>query len=111
MFLFSLFPFVPHQVFNGARGDRVGIRDVLILLTDGEAHETDDAIREAGMLKDDDVSIISIGVGQGENNESFFNLLKGMASNPEYVFKVSFSELDTILDGVIKAACENLRDV
>lgn len=98
------------DVFNGARGDRKGVRDVIVLLTDGQAHKKDAAIREAGMLKDDDVSIISIGVGKGEKIQSFIDLLQGMASHSDFVFKVSFAELDTILDSVIKAACENLRD-
>lgn len=82
----------------------------MILLTDGQAHRNKEAILEAGKLKDDDVSIISIGVGKGENVKKFYALLEGIASDPDYVFKVSFSELETILDGVIKAACENLRN-
>ena len=98
------------QVFNGKRGDRSDVRDVIVLLTDGQSHDDDAAIREAGELRDADVSIISIGVGQGEVDDDLYNFLKALSFGSDYVFKVSFTKLDTILDGVTKAACENLQE-
>lgn len=86
-------------------------------MTDGESHDNDAAIREAQLLKDADVSIIAIGVGRGdaqdsepENGGAFYNFLEDLSSGTEYTFGVSFAKLDTIIDGVIKAACENLQD-
>ena len=98
------------QIFNGRRGDRAGVRDVIVLLTDGESHDNPKAIDEAGKLRDEDVSIIAIGVGKGEVNDDLYDFLKDIAFGSDYVFKVSFTELDTILDGVTRAACENLQD-
>ncbi len=98
------------QVFNGKRGDRSDVRDVIVLLTDGQSHDDDAAIREAGELRDADVSIISIGVGKGEVDDDLYNFLKALSFGSDYVFKVSFTKLDTILDGVTKAACENLQE-
>ncbi|XP_028392099.1 matrilin-3-like [Dendronephthya gigantea] len=104
------------QIFNGRRGDRSDVRNVIILMTDGESHDNDAAIREAALLKTD-VSIIAIGVGKGdaqdseaENGGTFFAFLEDLSSGTDYTFGVSFARLDTIIDGVIKAACENLQD-
>ena len=98
------------EIFNGQNGDRTDVRDVIVLLTDGQSHKDRDAIVEAGRLRDEDVSIISIGIGRGEVNDDFYNFLKAISLGSEYAFKVSFTKLDTILDGVTKAACENLQD-
>ena len=83
---------------------------MIVLLTDGNSHDDDAAIREAGLLRDADVSIISIGIGAGEVQNDLYNFLKDLSFGSEYVFKVSFTKLETILDGVTKAACENLQE-
>lgn len=62
------------------------------------------------MLRDADISIISIGIGKGEILEQLYNFLTDLSLGSEYVFKVSFTKLDTILDGVTTAACENLQE-
>lgn len=107
---YELWAFLFSQIFNGRRGDRENVRDVIVLLTDGQSHDDNAAIREAGLLRDADVSIISIGIGVGEDVDDFYNFLKDLAFGSDYVFKVSFTKLDTILDGVTKAACKNLQE-
>ncbi|XP_046842713.1 cartilage matrix protein-like [Xenia sp. Carnegie-2017] len=99
------------QVFNGKNGDRPNVRDVIVLLTDGQSHDNDAAIAEARLLRDDDVSIISIGVGQGEEKEKLIKFLTSLSFGSDYVFKVSFANLETIIDGVTTAACENLQEM
>ena len=81
------------------------------MLTDGQSHDNDAAIAEARLLRDDDVSIISIGVGQGEEKEKLIKFLTSLSFGSDYVFKVSFANLETIIDGVTTAACENLQEM
>ena len=103
--------FIFLQIFNGRQGDRKNVRDVIVLLTDGNSHDDDAAKKEAGLLRDADISIISIGIGEGEKLEKLYNFLKDLSLGSEFVFKVSFTKLDTILDGVTTAACENLQEL
>ena len=56
---------VAYNVFNSNAGDRNGVRDVVVIVTDGNSNvEHDYTIDRANSLKNNGVSMYAIGVGE-----------------------------------------------
>ena len=88
---------VRKYVFKGLKSDRKNLPKVVIVMTDGLSQ--DDVSGPAKKLRDDGVTIISLGVGCCYNETE----LKEMASDPDekHVLEVSFSALKEF-EGVVK---------
>ena len=82
-------------------GDRSNLTNIVIVVTDG--HSSDDVRVPSSRLRDMNVTIISVGVGCCYD---IFNL-KDMSSDPDddYVFKASFTTLDTIVGRMRQRIC------
>jgi len=64
---------------------------MVVVVTDGKSKDKVATLREAKNLKERGFSVVSIGVGNVTMDE-----LNGIASDPNYVFKIENYELDTL---------------
>ena len=103
------------QCFNVVRGDRLGIQNLAILISDGhpfpeeKKHPT---IEEAQLLKDSGTYLIAVGITNGVDLE----FLKKVSSSPqiqgESYFRVpDFSALGATVRSVAEAACEAITGI
>ena len=92
-------------VFN-SRGDRRDVKNIAIVITDGQANINPERVTvEAQNARDDDIEIFSIGITQ----DVILEELQTIASDPDrdHVFQATdFKTLETILADVIRRACE-----
>ena len=92
---------VRNDVFKNVEKDRKDLPKVVVVVTDG--HSQDSVSVPAQQLRDDDTTIISLGVGccydESELNE--------MATDPDekHVLKANFSELDKLKDAMKEQIC------
>ncbi|XP_072268435.1 collagen alpha-4(VI) chain-like isoform X2 [Pyxicephalus adspersus] len=90
------------QFFDPANGSRKNqnVPQYLIVMTDGESHDTVD--EEAAELRSNGVTIFSIGIGL----KNSFQLIQ-IAGNPQNVFMVeNFQDLDSIKRQIVSQVCE-----
>ena len=100
------------QCFNQATGDRPGVQNLVIFISDGVPHppeRRDPAIREAESLKGV-ASVVAIGV----SNVIDRDLLRIISSSPQienqnWFSAVDFSELDIIRRSVGQGTCEVIQ--
>ncbi|XP_071081370.1 collagen alpha-6(VI) chain-like [Haliotis cracherodii] len=91
------------QSFAKIHGARVNSTRIAIVITDGRSINETETLKEAASLKRTGVTIISIGIGFGQDDHE----LKTMASTPSYVFSVeNFDALKTIQRQVIETTCQ-----
>lgn len=92
---------VRKKVFKDIKGSRKTVPKVVMVLTDGLSH--DDVASPAQKLRDEDATIISLGVGCCFDDQE----LKEMATDPDeqHVFEVSFSALSEIKGLVREQIC------
>ncbi|XP_071148584.1 matrilin-3-like [Mytilus edulis] len=92
------------EMFSVANGDRRGVPDICLILTDGVSNiNSRRTIPEAGKSRDAGIHIYAIGIGLRDTRE-----LDGIASVPsrENSFNVqSFDELSVLSDRVLDAFC------
>ena len=92
--------------FTAARGDRAGIKNIAVILTDGESTVNPTrTIPEAEQARGNDIEIISIGIGSKVKEAE----LKGISSMPQTkdtnYFMSSFEGLNKIGSLIISEAC------
>lgn len=99
---------IVEDIFDGSNGDRNGVKNYLVLITDGENDRgAPDAIEQADDARDADVFIYSVGVG----DEISVSTLSSMAANPwDYVIVDDYENIDTIADSVLSGVDCNCRD-
>ena len=98
------------QCFNPTTGDRPGVDNLAIIVTDGvpmPPERRDHAIRQAAALRDIGVTMIAIGV-MAVIEEDF---LKEMSSSPQikdhnYFMAADFSALSQIMTNVVEETCK-----
>ena len=92
---------VRKDVFKKIKKDRESVPKVVLVLTDGLSQ--DDVEDPAKKLRDEDATIISLGVGCCYDDQE----LKAMATDPDeqHVFEVSFSALSEIKGLVREQIC------
>ena len=98
--------------FSAARGDRSGVRNLAVIITDGRPEPNSirrvpEAKVQAQALKDDGTRIISIGV----TNEVDASFLRDISSSPQiqgenYFLAPDFSALGVIRRAVGEGTCE-----
>lgn len=84
-------------------GGRNGVREIVVILTDGKNNIPPSPESQAQLLKNNGVIIVAVGVGSNVD----MGQLRRVASRPDFVFHVnSFSALSTIRRGVVGVACQ-----
>ncbi|XP_076472733.1 matrilin-1-like [Babylonia areolata] len=96
--------YMRNTMFSAANGDRSGVPDICVVLTDGRSNSYSLTASEASLSRNAGITIFSIGIGSGipvtELNE--------MATDPDadHVFSVSgFSGLSGIMTAFHSQAC------
>lgn len=101
------------QCFNAANGDRNGVPNLAIVVTDGlpfPPERRQPALDEAQTLKDTGATVISIGITAGVDAD----FLRGMSSSPQienqnYFTAADFDVLNEIQKSVVEGTCETVN--
>lgn len=92
--------------FTASRGDRTGVRDVIILVTDGHANlNTDDTQSAAEEIKARGIDIYTVALGETPNTQA----LNSIASDPDTEYSYSLKKLDdvdTTADRLLENLCQ-----
>jgi len=93
------------QFFCDHCGKRAGVPQVLLVLTDGKSSYNAQPVKDVAQpMKDDGVTIITIGVGSADEKE-----LKEMATDDKHVFMLGqYTYLKDKLNSLLKLACESV---
>ncbi|XP_064631744.1 uncharacterized protein LOC135490027 [Lineus longissimus] len=97
--------FMRQTMFSVTNGDRVGVPDVAIVVTDGKSRDPTVTASEAQLAQDAGMTVIALGIGSGIAGNELYTI----ASDPESdnVFEVSdFDTLDVIADGLTASTCD-----
>ena len=80
---------------------------MLIVFTDGQAHDFKIAQRHAEEMKKRNIKIITIAAGPDAKNPKakLVKQMEAIASDPLNVYRVDFSELNDIVDRLIDIDC------
>ena len=99
--------FVRQRVFSSENGDRSGVRDVAIVVSDGDSNIDDrNTIPEAERLKDRGVTVYSVALGDNPNRRE----MDGIASDPksEYAYAVEDAgQLESVISELLDQLCED----
>ena len=94
--------YVRTYMFMSAHGDRSDAPDYVIVLTDGASSNQILTLQQADILKQSNVNIIAIGIGNKVNKAE----IQGMASDLSHEFEVdNFDALRRVREDIEKAAC------
>ncbi len=99
---------VREEMFKPENGGRPGVPGVVLLITDGESDNPGETLMEARKLRDDNKTILTLGVGA----EQWVRLpdLKAIASGPRHsnMYHVGdFNQLDQIIKIIQEATCNS----
>ena len=78
---------------------------MLILFTDGRAHDFKLALKHAKAMRSRNIHIITIAAGQEAKNPKLLDQLKQIVNDPLEVYTSEFSELTDIVDRLIDIDC------
>ncbi|XP_031796084.1 collagen alpha-5(VI) chain isoform X2 [Sarcophilus harrisii] len=94
-----------HELFTEERGSRAkrGVKQMLIVITDGESHDSDELKSTAQTLRDKNIIIYGVGVGSASEKE----LLDITNSKNNYFLVDNFEKLKGLYLPFEKKACEN----
>ena len=79
---------------------------MLVLFSDGEAHDQSKAVRVAREMKAKGVAILSVAIGKGQTVNKLMEQLQQISSKKEYTFKSNFNALATIEGSLVKDMCK-----
>lgn len=92
--------------FTPARGDRAGVRNVMVLVTDGYSNvDKERTIVNADRAKNDNIAIYTIAIGETPNNRE----LSAVSSNPdsEYLYRLRYlSEVEAVASTLLDSLCQ-----
>ena len=91
--------------FKKQNGDRKGVPNVAIVITDGKSNDANETRLEAETLKSDGVFIFSIGIGNNVNMKELTNI----ASQPTNQFRFTvknFNALQSIMKQIVSRTCK-----
>lgn len=95
------------QGFTAEHGDRPGVPNIAILVTDGRSTKPEETAIQQALLKDTGARIFSIGIGWTDEEE-----LRLIASDPVeryFHYVKDFSGLEDILNEFQETACNGMR--
>ena len=90
--------------FKKQNGDRKGVPNIAIVITDGKSNDANETKREAAALKKSGVVVFSIGIGSGVNKREITNI----ASRPKKQFRFTvhnFEAFPLIKKTVVSRTC------
>ncbi|XP_038617405.1 collagen alpha-6(VI) chain-like [Tachyglossus aculeatus] len=90
---------------NGSR-KREGVKQILIVITDGESHDRHELSASAKALRDKGIIIYAVGVAGAKEKE----LLDIAGSQDKYFYVDSFEKLKDVYKKVTNFACENSQE-
>ncbi|XP_046864510.1 uncharacterized protein LOC124458761 isoform X3 [Xenia sp. Carnegie-2017] len=104
---------VDKQIFkkNSPLNNRPNIADVVLLITDGEPRgrkvgdELKDAYKYSSAIKDKDILIVGVAVGDPSIVKKFKPVIKKMSTSEKTTFDSKFDSLDKILSQIVDASC------
>lgn len=99
------FHFFPHylKVFIGRGGDRSEIENVLVIFSDGNAHDITEAYRAADSMKDKNIRIIATTVSEyGYVREELLRI----ASSPKYAISIELSNTAHYAKKLVSIICQ-----
>lgn len=95
------------KMFTTANGDRPGVPNIAIVVTDGRSNNHPNTVKEASNARNHNINIFSVGVGSGVDT----NELKDIATDPDntHVMTVTdFSKLSQIKALFTQRACAGM---
>ena len=95
-----------HDIYKPGTGDRLHVRDIVIVVTDGQS-VLESPIDAAQALHNDRKRTFAIGVGDPDV-EAFQDELEGIASDPdsEHLFNVRYiNDLGKIVESLVRRTC------
>ncbi|XP_046839250.1 uncharacterized protein LOC124433514 [Xenia sp. Carnegie-2017] len=104
---------VDKQIFkkNSPLNNRQKIADVVLLITDGEPRgkkegdELKDAYKYSSAMKDKDILIVGVAVGDPIIVKKFKPVIQKMSTSEKTTFDSEFDSLDKILSHLVDASC------
>lgn len=94
------------DVFSFSRGDRSGVRNVAILISDGQSNINEyNTVREAEQARNAGIEIFSVASGEDPN----LNEMNGVASDPdsEHVYRVrDINDVDMVSGQLLDRLCQ-----
>ncbi|XP_027728180.1 collagen alpha-5(VI) chain-like isoform X2 [Vombatus ursinus] len=98
-----------HELFTEKNGSRMnrGVKQMLVVITDGESHDSKDLEATAKTLRDKNIIIYGVGVAAASEKELF----DITGSKDKYFMVDNFEKLKEIYLPIEKKACDNSLDV
>ena len=97
--------YVAANSFKTASGDRAGVANILIVMTDGKSNQPTLTVQEANKLHQQNIKVFAIGIGSGADR----NELGHIATDAKHVFQVqNFDALSTLQAELKKTACTGM---
>lgn len=94
--------FAQTQSFSAAAGARPDARSILVIITDGQATDPKQTIQAAETLKQDNITIIAVGIGVGIDMVE----LNAIASDPRYIIQANdFEALGKFYGTIHELSC------
>ena len=96
--------------FTAGHGDRPGVRNVAIVITDGESRITpEQTIPEAEEAHNQDIIVYSIGVTDKVKEAEVIAISSPPHElNKNYFLATDFTNLDTIIQTIVDATCDDM---
>ena len=95
------------DMFTNSNGDRNGVDNVAIVITDGRSNiQEDNTIPEAELAKNEDIRVMTVGVGRRVG----ISEINGMASTPSSdntFLLVNESDMNEVADLILDQLCES----
>ena len=97
--------YVEQHSFKPATGDRPGVANILIVMTDGKSNQPPLTVQEANKLHQMPIKVFAIGIGAGVDTKE----LGHIATDAQHVFQVqNFDALNTLQAELKKTACKGM---
>jgi hypothetical protein len=94
------------KVFNKFGGDRPLVDDILILFTDGTAHDLPLAHEMASALKSRGIKILGIAAGKKEQVRNVRGELEEMVTDKKDIITVDFPDLASYATKLLRITCD-----
>lgn len=95
--------YIKDRSFQANAGDRPGVVNVLIVLTDGQSNDHSVVVTQSGRIHAANIKTFAIGIGSGITRSE----LDTIATDSKHVFTVSnFNALNTLQAELKKTTCE-----
>ena len=94
------------KVFNKYGGDRPLVDDILVLFTDGNAHDLPLARDMATAMKNRKIKIVGIAAGTKDRVRQFKGELENLVTNREDIISVDFPDLATFATKLLRLTCD-----